>query len=1394
LKFQVATGTELEDTYRTLTALGSQLAGEKMGFGFTGNFDLSRTRELLELITAFSVRGGAGMHIFTAQGAETDKNAALHLQEALEQDGEALKSLGFNITQTLALDQLLITSMGNTKQGADEAAEKIARLAGGIAGLSNPGKNQALARFGIDLSGLTTAQTDTQKMNVLEQEYQIYKKLTPEQKNYLATTEAGNRQYQSLMIILDKIPQLRQAEIDALHNLGLEDQIAANMQDTYKQSVNRLEGAWQGLEIALGQRILPTLTSAIQSFTQNTIPLIDSLISKLGLISGITGGLTTAGVIARFVPNPALKAALLIGGGTIGGLMGQQSDARNAEIARYGEGYEKYRDEISRIPETGPHRDVAIRMLSAGAREAYGTKLRRDTEVAQFNALLGTGVVYGTRKNAQGKEEKYPRFLSGADLYAAHHPEMLNMQEVQDAESREALKNQKIYSQIQSDASVPKGIPKDKSEQGEGGPLTMPGGMPLKDYQIFGEQLADIKAKYQDLNEANNEGLTNDQRRIDSVEKLSKAYGINASYVDQMSKAIEKKKSDDQHAIDALKGQEGLFTSFAASAQAKAKAAGFGTEEGKGFLTQYYAAESEARRVRGEINRLGDDMDALDDKAAQFKETITTTDLGILTKSQDKTFNTLDNAFRNAISVGDKQALSTKLNITAQEDHKDAVDLINTAWYDGNITLAERNRLMDEENLRYDQMSQTAKDAAKSTKEFTDNLESGLRKSIAGEREKGFDVLLGMSGGDADTQRRITQIKEILKVQKEYADFTEEYNRRAKESAGDNVALGLLNQWRGVTQATLQAEIAAADYKAHLDEIKNTPWFKGLESMGGDIFKNLAASIDNIFSGKNHFQDTITSLDEYVRLLEKEKEVDTEAFDLRKTHSAWEQANYKLEEVQLNQKINLEKSLAQQTKDRENFQFGVRGYLGNFEKSFMDQYIKQIQDSLTNGFLKQPGQDAQTKALNDYAAETRTHLVSAMQMYSDTTNKLVDALVGGGGASGNFTDTSSNLTDALTSTMDKQIPGALANSPVFGNADQTKQNIGGGSLLENLTKSGGLLAALGMSIGASGYSEIGNILGLAGGQFKGGASTGKFGAGADLSMLGTVLSSFGGGPDQGVGSLLGMGLGLLTKGVGGPAGAIIGSLLGQLLGPHYSEAKNPDMYGNSGFAQMEANAVGKSYTSTNGNVVEDQSLQSALGGQSQLSYIDQFVKAHPGGSGLTGASLALWQQANQMTGGGVATTTGYGGQAGAIHNGQQELMTANGQAIGNPQAWQDLYTNIGNVAQQLMTFQGALGGANQSLVVFNAYGNTYGMPGAWNTPGYAANPANYPGPGNTNLVPGPPTNAIPSTPAPPSVNRTLPSTQPAVINTSVQLNSKTIATAVQSVNLQFSAMGYQRVS
>lgn len=272
LKFQLATGTQIEDQYRALTALSTQAPDI---------FGLDKTSKTLQMVTAAAVTAGAGLHQLSKNGDEMGNhlnNSAVILLEAMEKDAAALKSLGYGASDIIALNQALIQSFGNVGSGAQEAAEKIGRLAGGIARLGKPGDAAALAKAGIDVTGLTT------RKDVLEQISKKWETLTKAQQDNLAVTLAGNRQYEALEAILGGLAEKNRILTSMKKNMNAEDELALGMQGTYEVQLKKVNAQWEGFIIAVGQGALPVLSSFISYLGNTAMPAMSAIAVKIGIM------------------------------------------------------------------------------------------------------------------------------------------------------------------------------------------------------------------------------------------------------------------------------------------------------------------------------------------------------------------------------------------------------------------------------------------------------------------------------------------------------------------------------------------------------------------------------------------------------------------------------------------------------------------------------------------------------------------------------------------------------------------------------------------------------------------------------------------------------------------------------------------------------------------------------------------------------------------------------------------------------------------------------------------------------------------------------------------------------------------------------------------------------
>jgi len=1341
LEFQNATGTQLEDTYRTLTALGSQLTGEKLGLGDEKTvFNLSHTHELLEMITAAAVSAGAGLHNIAKNGEAmgSSANSADILVKSLEKDSAALKSLGFNTLQTVALNQSLIRSFGNTGPAAEEAAEKIGRLAGGLAGLSDPSKNKSLALQGIDVSKLTTAQGPGQEKTVLDQLAATYEKLTTAQRNDLAVHLTGARQYQALIAILENLSDAKKMQTEITKNMGLEDQLALDMQGTYQVELAKTEAAWEGLEIAVGQGMLPMLQSFVQYTASSVIPML----------AGMGEAASNA---AKLMSFSFAQDKLLAERANLKAQQPGAWDIRSPD--KQAQAVKDYNQELA----------------SLDARQAILDSTSED--LGKVVAAQNSGPVWATRKyqDQKGKTQTETReFVNKAAFLTSKQTQFGAPADVpgylQGQEATLAVQNigntydPKLKDRLTSAQARILSLMNKNNPQNGGNLVDNKGGAgQLKDYALAGEALSDLKNKYQDYNEQISENKNLIEESVASDKKKIQTFGLTSETLKPLLKDLQEKGRLDTAEIRSLSGQEGQFKALADSYKSKASAAGLGTTEGKGFLNEYYQAESEARRIRLEISNLKKDMSGISDDALQFKETLASTNLDGLLKSQSVAFSQLDKQFGDSKSSGGKSALSGKMENRAESDRKAAMASLSQ-WPVALIGSVKYEQELQRINDTYVSTKEKADAAENSSTKFAKSLGESMTKGTYEAQQKGLDTLLSFGKG-AGSSKSTQALTDQIKLIRELKDEQLRYKDQLIETAGNTALTQQANQLHGLNDEVISVGYSVDQFKEKLDALQSSDWYKAVSAGFDFIGKSLEKSINNSMFGENKRNTNIDVINQTISALDQQKTIQEEMYSLSNTHSAMQSANEKLALIQIQQKITAEQKLAQIQKDKLANPGFLAGTMQAISQDYVKNYIKQLQGSLLGSIGGQDTAQKETnKALQDYVDSNKVDL-------TNNVNNFVQAVADFGGSTSSLTGGGSFPGGPIN--------GSIAYSASISNSALTGQNLGGGSGVENAVKALGGVAGIGTALGLGmSKTPLGNALSIAGGSLKGGAGT----TGSYIGTAGNIINAFGTSADSGIGSLIGGGAGMAF---GGPVGASIGSALGGMLGGLFGPKKNatltPDQIAGSGYAQGAANVAGKSYTQANGNVLEDATLKQGLGG-SELQYIDKFVKAHPGGSGLSGASLDLWNTANAQTAGGSATGLS------KLHNGQQGLTDASGKVIaGSTQNWKDLLTSVDNTTQSLVAFNGGLNAGAASLVVFNQYGTGMAsMPGSYNTPGSAANPANY---ANSGTV----------TPTA-TVNTAARSTQPILLNTTTQLDGKTIAKSTQAYNIRANNSGYQYVS
>ena len=1228
LEFQAATGTHLEDTYRTLTAMSSQLSGISMGKLGAGTFDLSKSQQFLAGITSFATLAGAGLHQINSDEKElsgTTSNSAEIFITAMEKDGAALKSLGYNASQIMALNASLIQSFGNTGSGAEEAAEKISRLAGGLAGLSNPSKNAALAKAGIDLSKLNVPKDDAGKLQVLDQLAASYKKLDRAQQDYLATQTAGNRQYEALMTVIKILTGSQQLESEASKNMGLEQQLAAQMMETYEFKVKKLQAAFEGLQIKVGQEFLPDLTklvdfmagpgvsamSAIGMGVQSLANLFGSLQMS---IAPVIGALQT---VIALSPIGAINSAL----GAIGRSQGEDMQAHQL----YGSDYNTYKSAKDKMAQD-PMWAAEISPLTKDEQRVVKQSQRYGREISEFNKDVNTGPV-NAQGNAPGKGKSAVYFNRGEyDVHKFHEEKAPWFQEqTQNVRSKhvdEFLKFNQDSKSVQdalkratpsSESNVP-GLLADPKSAGSSSGTTK--GME-KDYSLFGQTLQDTALAYRQIDAAMKQNEETAQTALSGQERLNSAFGLTDSNLTKTISLINQKQNADNKEITSLSGQASEYDKLANSAYKTASKQKPGSDEWRGWLTQANDAEEKAMGIRQQIQGLKDDVSSLDFKKVEEAFANITFDIEKGTKAFEEQSKLIKDQYDSTKNIGAKR------NVLGQETFQ------TNSFYSGEISniksrgaadiakisdptikseaQAKLNDLIKQEIALRNEALGTIKKENETLDQTLQDQQKSLNESLNNSQSKMLDDLSKLSGG-----KDISGLKSQIEAQKELNAATLKYNEEMQQFSGTSLA-PLIAQTYEATQAQVQLDMATAQYEDRLKKLQDSPIFKGISTALTDIANSISNTITNNMFGDASDKQQIADMNETITLIQQQKSEYEELYSSTRYHSAMDHANEVAQIDMINQQIAAEEKLKKAKEDRVNNPSFLNKTIQGVSKSIIDDYVKQIQQQLETGLSKNPQQDQATKALQDYKTTTDGTLATSINSYKTSTQSFTTAIntfkevstaldqslnsfgtktkanvlgtsTSSVGMVGNNIDAldSYNATSNSSSSSIDDLVGELGatngapwqqsattvtgNTQAVGQMTQTtaQSTTAVKGLTTSLTSLSGLFTALLMQ-GGSGTTAgtAGSLLSAFGGSLKGGSS----GLGSILGTGGNILSAFGSSTDSGIGSILGAAAGSIIPGIGTALGSAIGGLVGKLFGPKYSETNNPDMFADSGYAQ-----------------------------------------------------------------------------------------------------------------------------------------------------------------------------------------------------------------------------------
>ena len=1385
MKFQLATGSQLEDTYRTLTGLAGQAGKIPMDRMQSGNqtFGLNKTKIFLQEITAAAIAAGAGLHQVNEGGEELGgrtNNSASILLRSLDKDAAALGSLGYDMTHIIAINASLIQSFGNDGAAAEEAAEKIGRLSGGLAAFSKPATSSIkdLAAKGIDLKGIfnTTPTGGQLDIGILEKLSAVYEKLTPEAQKELAVTIAGTRQYESLQAILVGLVNTKKVLNEMTKNMNAEDKLAAEMSGTYDLSVKRLNATWEGFLIVVGQGVLPMMAQFVNYLANVVVPSTAAAVDRL----------------ATLFRGMGADAQVALGAMQIAGAYRDLQGAKlNAQFHPFG----------------GGSTDVAAKqkayddlVKSIAHADQVGTNAQRHLDRLDTGPSTGQGGHYDQahRQFVFDRNAGVQHFANDDVRYNYYHGINSPLSTLQNLGGKNLMNVGNIAAEIKDLYSTAGAPEKTGNLLNTAGAAAGAASGPATQKELQKE----LDDEYKDQLEHLKELVKMDDERIKQAERHVRIEGATTANVAAERSAYHAKANDERNQAAFIAQHIKTLAPEASKDLTLAKAAGgANTKAGIAFMGDYRAIMAEIRSSHGDWQALIDDIQDLGDKWKEAGAAGVTFSVG-----QISTGATTAAAPLQGRVTSDNDAISATQSIAdkyrAIRDEAAATEGLVAIWATSAAEIRNTSGATAADIAKAAEFSKQAADATAAQAKAQAEVDKYARDSAKSLREALTDVstqigeALGKSLGAPSWMQSYRE--EIAKIGKEAEQAAEKVQDFARIFGANN---SQVQQLQAEDALWLKVEQDIADYNERVAAIKDSDIFQATEAglnalvagLESDAFKNLF----NVTGQEN----AITATKDYINALEQQKEVINTTYDESRWHSAMDNANRALALYLLDQQIKKEKEYQQAQQWKAEHPSLLVAAAQDFTKNAFQNILKQFTSgTMANLFNLKP--DAKLTAdYQAYQSATTLFGIKVDAFVQAVTNKMP----GGAGPAGAYpagTEPSQmNAQDANTTMMDMMFgPGYNSSSPMGGALYGSDYSAGGDSMATALGVSltgptpggstvagnsilsnalgGGLQSFVGtaasalglfnMGVGGSGGSQglktfgtLTSMLGQGVGSF--GSSMAAVGAqqgnatevsqGQGLQQAGqwagaggNIISSFGTSTDSGIGSVIGGGagafLGSIIPGIGTALGATLGSALGGaiggLFGPHINNTNNPDMYANNGFAQAWANINGVAGTAANGTVQENPLVSQELGGQSEMQYLDQWVNQHPGGAGLSGASLSEWQQVYKLTQGGTAT--GISG----LHNGQMGVEGAQGQTM--TQNWQSLQTTIQDTTQAVLTFQNALNATPEALVSLNMFGSSGGFfPYAWNTPGYqfpagGAGVGNYgtnPTAGGTNGSPNP---------------------------------------------------------
>jgi hypothetical protein len=1391
LKFQMATGANLEDIYKTLTGLAEQAAQMPMDRGNSTGFTLKDTPQLLREITAEAVSLGAGLHIANEQGQELaggTNNAAILYMKALDQDAAALKTMGYSMSQAVEINAALIQSFGNSGGAASEAGDRLARLAGGFAQLSNPSTVKAFEKQGFSLKELN--QIFNTSHDVIGGLAKAWHNLTIPQMEAISLVVAGKRQYEALQATLEAYKTSIGKAQKALEDKGAEDRLANDMAGTYMIATRQLSAAWESFSITLGNYALPALTAITQALT-NSLPSIEMFINRLGdamhmrdmAIAGQPERLIDYTNQASLIRNKmrADKDAIHSGTGMYfdmsdrnyknpnGGVVVVNSAADRAAAQR---DLAKEQSALQQLTaqSIAERRRLVVEHPELDPKLSDYQRHRRDQQV-QFEPVNRYGMSQTDWEiNYQHKHKG--SFPSVAQETAGFHPAASSYWALKHPEynstAQGSLNDTKFFAELSrtdpelefklqmARAHLSKSLPVDKS-----GSMVTPQGASTsskgltKDYQQEQTALTNLKDDYSDRLVYMQSDAAQTEENIRSLDRNATTYGMNASTLAKLTAQHQAHILEMGKENSVLKEERDAFAEAEASARVHANSFGKNTEEYRGWITVAHQSNQEMLSIQRQLNQNTAARDADTDSILRNNEEMGKKNLARIDKNYNSDWNVLAKQYKiGQTSVSQEMGFERSRHATTISDIKK------------NLKGQDQQDAIDTETERWKQNTQAILDNA-------DALDTRVKDQIHASQDSLLSSQFKTAGFDRADE---TYYRSMIDLQKQQFDFKKAYDVEVIQAGQDPTLKAEVQTWASIEEQAQKAGEAAAIYERNVTRIKDSALYQASEKAFTTVSTSIGEDVTAGLFGNGKTDDTTRAIDTQIAGMNNLKLQEQLIYDSRAYHSKEDEVYHTIRMQQIDEELRLTDRARQQEQNKLSHPTLLKKAAQDFTKSLVDDFMKQLETKTMNNLFKLGNTDnAQEKAIASYEKTTKQYLIPAISdqnptSYYSSTQVLNTAMgsfgtfVGqfnagisqlgaigagsapsgggsafsmvnngaGGGAPGNpFAGSGSPLLDTLiaasgfgAAALAAQLPSTYT-SPSFSGAEPA--GISPNGQMQYMDAQGNPMK----------LNSNGSFSAVSGGSRNHWGYTSQLsgvgGLGKDLGVASSLYGIYSGYQQGGINGGLSAGMSAFQM-TGNP---YIAAAVFAISALHHKDnpADMPDKYDTTNFTRMIGELTGSAGTGYGPayNPSADP-VQQQLGAP-MLSYIETWIAKNINSTNPDMKNLAVSLQAQ-------FGTTGNGQLTFGTNIGQEQVT--GGSLSGS---YTDIYNAAENAANQIQQLSQAAQSLNNQLVAINQYGSSTGfLPYIWNTPGYQYPAQPLPGYGTT------PPSGTPTAPTAPGSN------------------------------------------